>query len=493
MLRPMNYSDDEDNNKKRKSLVPLPMPTGGGGGSGGGDDDDQTAAEVPYNNGTSGLTADTVQAAIDEVAAAVSTPDAAAVDFDATGLDNTSATEVQTALEDFDAAISAAGGADALNDLSDVTITSPAVKQSLRHNGTAWVNTLGPNLIAWTVADAAARLAIVSDANDPGRLALQTDDNTVWMLMVHPAATPGNWRLAVFVTSNGGLLQSLLVPQAHPLSFADAPEEQVVTLVVGSTLTADRELMLVTPDADATLTITGNATIPAAAPAASVVTFDDTGLAIITTVNVQDALEELDAAVDGLSGGGGSGLTAPPTTGWTWRGQDTASINSSGGIEYLSEGTASGTGIEARLRTRAVPVLDYTLEISFKCDMPPHNFTVLGIALHNSSSGATLVFGLSWQGTRQPQIGAHYFSNLTTYGSAVFTARDAPEFCGGRIFFKLVVDLGVTRSLQFSVDRVNWREMASVSDTAVFVADEIGFGGTFAAVGGMGLDHWILT
>lgn len=37
--------------------------------------------------------------------------DASAVSFDATGLDNTTATEVQTALEEFDSAITAAGGA----------------------------------------------------------------------------------------------------------------------------------------------------------------------------------------------------------------------------------------------------------------------------------------------------------------------------------------------------------------------------------------------
>lgn len=49
-------------------------------------------------------------AATAHIADASDAHDASAVSFDATGLSNTSATEVQTALEDFDAAIDAAGG-----------------------------------------------------------------------------------------------------------------------------------------------------------------------------------------------------------------------------------------------------------------------------------------------------------------------------------------------------------------------------------------------
>lgn len=66
------------------------------------------AADLPYDNGTSGLTATDTQAAIDELTGLIGTPSAAVVTFDPTGLVNTSATDVQEALEDFDAAIAAA-------------------------------------------------------------------------------------------------------------------------------------------------------------------------------------------------------------------------------------------------------------------------------------------------------------------------------------------------------------------------------------------------
>ncbi len=190
-----------------------------------------------------------------------------------------------------------------------------------------------------------------------------------------------------------------------------------------------------------------------------------------------------------VAASGGDGLTAPPSSGWTWRGQSTASINSSGGIEYLSEGTGQTTNVGVRLRTRAMPVGDFTLEFSFKKDTTPHNFTVIGAALYASGSAAS---GLSWQGTNAPQVMAHYFTNATTYGSTVFTARDAPNL-EGRVYFRIVVVSGVSRTLFFSTDKVNWREMATMSDTATLTPDEIGFGGTFAVVGGISLDHWLVT
>lgn len=51
-----------------------------------------------------------IESAAAHIADTTDAHDASAISFDATGLDNTSATEVQTALEDFDAAITAATG-----------------------------------------------------------------------------------------------------------------------------------------------------------------------------------------------------------------------------------------------------------------------------------------------------------------------------------------------------------------------------------------------
>lgn len=77
-------------------LVPEEFATGGGG-----DTDDQTASEVPYSNGTSGLYADNVQEAIDELAASLGggTDDqvASEVPFSSTGM-LTEETDVQAVL-----------------------------------------------------------------------------------------------------------------------------------------------------------------------------------------------------------------------------------------------------------------------------------------------------------------------------------------------------------------------------------------------------------
>lgn len=68
-----------------------------------------TAEDVSYDNTTSGLTADDVQEAIDE-------------------------------LDDRIDTLEAAPGAASLDDLDDVVITSPATADRLRFNGTSWIN-----------------------------------------------------------------------------------------------------------------------------------------------------------------------------------------------------------------------------------------------------------------------------------------------------------------------------------------------------------------
>lgn len=73
---------------------PLGIPTGDGGGGGA-----STAADVSYDNSDSGLTADDVQAAIDELAGDISAPAAADVSYDNTDSGLT-ADDVQAAIDE---------------------------------------------------------------------------------------------------------------------------------------------------------------------------------------------------------------------------------------------------------------------------------------------------------------------------------------------------------------------------------------------------------
>ena len=68
--------------------------------SGGSGADDQVAAEVPYDNTTSGLTATDTQAAIDELASGSGTDDQIAAEVPVTPIGNLASTNVQSALEE---------------------------------------------------------------------------------------------------------------------------------------------------------------------------------------------------------------------------------------------------------------------------------------------------------------------------------------------------------------------------------------------------------
>lgn len=93
---------------------------------------------VTYDPTTSGLTATDLQAAIDELAAAVAALVLAAVNVSIADAGNYYAgTNVEAALQELGAAIL---GAFALDDLTDVVITSPVALDQLRYDGSAWVN-----------------------------------------------------------------------------------------------------------------------------------------------------------------------------------------------------------------------------------------------------------------------------------------------------------------------------------------------------------------
>lgn len=100
------------------------------GGSPGVDTDDQTAAEVPYNNGSSGLSATNVQTAIDELAAFSDTDDQTAAEVpysnSSSGL---SATNVQDAIDEvLDNIVLSADTV--VSQAADLTITSDNVFQT---------------------------------------------------------------------------------------------------------------------------------------------------------------------------------------------------------------------------------------------------------------------------------------------------------------------------------------------------------------------------
>ena len=92
--------------------------------TGGSGSDDQTAAEVPYDNSTSGLTATNTQDAIDELASGSGTDDQIASEVPVTPNGNLSSTDVQSALEELQGDIDVLGQGTGLLPTGQLLVTT---------------------------------------------------------------------------------------------------------------------------------------------------------------------------------------------------------------------------------------------------------------------------------------------------------------------------------------------------------------------------------
>jgi hypothetical protein len=253
---------------------------------------DYNAAQVTYDNTGSGLAATDVQAAIDEVNAAIPTTlPATDVSYDNT-VSGLTATDAQAAIDEL-----AAAPVPDLDDLGDVNITTPANDDVLKYDSNAgeWVN--GPGGGGASDLDDLTDVEITTPTN--GQVLTYDSNDQKWKN--DSASAP---------STLGGLSDvTLTTPTDGQALIYDGNSGEWVNGNGGggsSTLSGLTDVTITTPADGQVLTYDNNdqewknAAIPA--PAASVVTYDNT-VSGLTATNVQDAIDEVAA-----SGGVPSGL-----------------------------------------------------------------------------------------------------------------------------------------------------------------------------------------
>ena len=173
----------------------------------------------------------------------------------------------------------------------------------------------------------------------------------------------------------------------------------------------------------------------------------------------------------------GMPVVIPPTSGWSWVNQGTASVSSTYGCLTLSYPTGGSDNF--RLYVRNVPTAPYTLIARIRWTASSNNYFQSGIVLRQSSDGKIILFGPGFNNFVNGNGMAVYalnYDNPTTY-NGIRTSGFAIDYTND-IWLK-VEDDNTNRKLSVSVDdKETWIQLESAARTNFLTADQIGiFGG----------------
>jgi len=160
-------------------------------------------------------------------------------------------------------------------------------------------------------------------------------------------------------------------------------------------------------------------------------------------------------------------LATPPTTGWNWDNQGSATISTDGGVISMYEPADSGTNINVYYRTAPTP--PYTISATFFADLYGVNYNAVGLCWRQSSDGKIVAFYIGvetyliyrfnkW--TNSTTFSAHYGSTSTVLSRPLWHLR--------------LKDDNTNRTCSYSYDGKNWISVHVVGRTDFLTADQVG-------------------
>jgi hypothetical protein len=178
--------------------------------------------------------------------------------------------------------------------------------------------------------------------------------------------------------------------------------------------------------------------------------------------------------------------TAPPTSGWSWVNQGTASVAADADALLITAPTSTRNW---RLRARTLsPSSNYTAAAYISvAGVPPTgtNRWYTGIGLRNSTSGSFITFGPSLYAASSigAQLTIYRWTNATTFSASSFEIA-ASALHGGSLINQLrIKDDGTNRYFDYTPDGVDWINVFSEGRTAFITPDQFIFGADNEASG----------
>lgn len=172
-------------------------------------------------------------------------------------------------------------------------------------------------------------------------------------------------------------------------------------------------------------------------------------------------------------------VTPPPTTGWSWDNQGTATVTTSGGIITLSGGTTAGTN--SRWYYRTAPGTPYVITALIEVAAPLGTRLDGGLTFRQSSSGRLVRFVYTKrEGANNHQIITSKYTNSTTFSADYLNTQNLEclWFTSKVPWFLRIADDGANLIFSHSPDGINFYQFDSRSRTdwlTVSGPDQIGF------------------
>ena len=169
-------------------------------------------------------------------------------------------------------------------------------------------------------------------------------------------------------------------------------------------------------------------------------------------------------------------LTAPPTAGWAWDNQGSATVDTAKGGIYLESLADAGT---MRCRYRTAPSPPYKISVAFIPMIAPgalSGYPHLGLCFRQSSDGKLATYDMIAQPTASHvKQQASKWTNSLTWTASYANLSERLVWAGASPIWYRIEDNNVNRICSYSIDGQHWYAFHTVGRTDFLTADQVGF------------------